>query len=582
MKRLLLLLMVAALASIELSAQSFAVYQNNGNVIKYPADLVSAIDYTSYQDGIVVCFNIGGGEFIDKSSVDSICFYNDERDCEILAGAPNVQMQFNEDYSTVNLEVNEPVVIRALAARGDYPLDRIAVSLDGEDVVLYPEGRGKDVCYLYGHFSLDKEAKKLLTFTVYDEDGNESSSAIWLNTIKLSNTPTSVPDCFVYYPGSSFHFWQHDGDNTQGKASWWEVTDYDHSTGIATIKQTQENGSTTELQLRRNNVTGALEKVSGGTYYNLTDRNKEFYFLNGYKTKEPSSLLGDMEDKITYKDEGYGVYSVQASEVYHQNSQDRYGWGKDLYNSYRTDLGYTGTSWTSYDNNAGPSASFRFYESLLEYYIERPDGTYLYKKADLPPAPVITSAGTSQIVKDPWTMAGGMINIPEYSFEFAGTTDLIDFTIWTYDPVSQQFTKGPPSGMSTYVTYTYNDKYKKVPVFHDNVPASDRSFNIRPSSGWNPEYHYGPHFMVLTARNPAGYSIASNMFYFIINEYGSLIEYSIFTDEGNKAPLRSANAVDTPIHDQIIDARNRLIEQLNSQPSIKLPASKHIPGRESR
>lgn len=573
MKRIYLLIIIAVLPFMQMSAQSFTVFINNGRTVKYPAGLVSSIDYTSYQGDIAVLFNIGGGELLTKNMVDSIVFYEDEREAEILSGAPDVEIQYQQAYETVNLDGDERILLRFVAVRGDYPLSNITMSLGDDQADYTPEGKDKDVCYFWGEFSLEKVGKELLTVTVTDEDGQTSSTGLWLNTIPWPLSPTSVPDCFVYYPDSWFHFWRYDKDITAGKAVWWRVQDYDHATGIATILETLEDGTSSTVQLRRNHATGALEHVVNGTYYNLTDRTKELNFIHGYKTKEPSSLLGDMEDKITYSDLGGGVYSVTASEVYHQNSQDRYGWGWDLYNNYRSDIGYTGTNWTSYNNNEGPSASFGFHETLLEYYIEYPDGTYLYKKADLPPAPEIVGASTARAVKDIWTGTGEMITYPTYSFEFAGATDLFDFIVWTYDPNAQYFVEGPPALTFTYLTHEYNSNYKKVPVTHQNVLPGERTVEIRPNYGWGNEDHQGAHIMVLTARNPAGYSTASNMFHYVIQN-GALYNYG-FDDGSSTAPLRGSEQSGKSVFSQeVIDARDRLLEQLNSQVEKKVPAGK--------
>lgn len=573
MKRIYLLVLISVLPFMQLSAQSFTVFINNGNMVKYPAGLVSSIDYSSYQDGIVVYFNEGGGEFIPKNAVDSIIFYEDERECEIMSGTPEVEVEYYSAYQTINLDVNETCKLRFRTVRGDYPLSKVSFTLGDQVFDFTPQGKEKDVCHLWGNFSLDKQGKQLLTVTVADENGQESSTGIWLNTIPWPLAPTSVPDCFVYYPGSWFRFWKYEKDKAEGKNYWWEVIDYDHATGVATISETEEDGSSLTLKLRRNSITGALEKWNGSTYCNLTDRTKDIHFINGYTTKEPSSLLGDMEDKITYQDLGGGVYSVSASEVYHQNSQDRYGWGWDLYNNYRTDLGYTGTNWTSYDNQAGPSASFAYHDYLLEYYIEHPDGSYLYKKAELPPAPVITGVTTQSAVKNLWTMAGGMVDYPEYSFEFAGTTDLFDFRVWTYNPDTKMFVQGPPENTFTEVTFYYNDKYKKVPEFHSNVSPGERVVDIRPNNGWDSEAHQGAHIMVLTARNPAGQGEASNMFHYIIQS-GSLSSYG-FDDGSSNAPVRgSGQSRNSIITEDVIKAREILLEQLNSQPALRVPADK--------
>ena len=575
MKRIYLLMLISVLPFMQLSAQSFTVFINNGNTVKYPAELVTSIDYASYQDGIVVFFNTGGGEFIPKNVVDSIIFYEDERDCEIMSGTPKVDVQYQSAYETVNRDVSESAFLRFLIVRGDYPLSKITLSMGDQQMDCIPEGKEKDVCYLWGTFGLDIEGKKLLTVTATDENGQEASTGIWLNTIPWPLAPTSVPDCFVYYPNSWFHFWKYEKDIAEGKACWWNVTDYDHATGIATISITEENETPTYLKLRRNHVTGALEKVDGSTYYNLTDRTKDLHFITGYTTKEPSSLLGDMEDKITYKDVGDGVYSVTASEVYHQNKNDRYGWGWDLYNTYRTDVGYTGTSWTSYDNQAGPSASFGYHDNLLEYYIEYPDGTYLYKKADLPPAPVITGVTKSSSAKNLYTMLGDRYDFPEYTFEFSGTTDLIDFRLWTYDTDTKTFVYGPPPGTFTELTFHYNDRYQKVPDLHYNISASSRVIDIRSSGGFDGQYQYGPHFMVLTARNPAGCGAASNIFYYAINEYGSLMEYGFDDGSSSNAPMRgTAKSDDSVLNEDVIRARDMLLEQLNSQYNLKIPAGK--------
>lgn len=547
-------------------AQSVYIYRNDDTRVRYDADDIADIDYYTSSERFFVDLQEGGYESYNRADVDSICFSETDLDLKSsYSGNPSLALQYYYDYGTINLNVGEATMIRALAVRGESPLSHLTVSLGGQVIVdIDAPSDCKDVWYMYGGFSLSIVDKKLLYWTITDESGLESSTGIWLNTIKEPLYAT-VPDCFVYYPNSWFHFWQYETDQTAGKGVWWQVADYDHASGISTIDVIEEDGSRTSMQLRRNPATGALEKVSGGTYYNLTDRSKEFYFLNGYKTKEPSSLLGDMEDKVTYKELGNGVIEVTASEEYHQNSQDRYGWGKDLYNNYRTDLGYCGTNWSSYDNQAGPSATFHFHETLIEYYVERPEGDYLYKKAELPPAPVITGVEKAGVVKYVRTMTGGTVDVPQFSFQYNGPSDIIDFQIFTYNPATQLFEKGLPTNTCTGYTSHYNDKYQKVYEGVHNIKPTDRSFLIRPYAGWDTEdmEHYGGHVMLLVARNPAGYGDPSNQFYYVINEYGKLVEFDY--ERPSNAPNRAA--VNNPIFDNedIKAAREKLIESLNSQ-----------------
>ena len=568
MKNRYLNLALFMLLSTATFAQSFYVYRIDNTRVRYDEEEVYDIDYYSHPDYLFVDFYDGFYDTYYRTDIDSICFTDTVLEKKpSYTGNPSINLQYYYDKGTINLNVGELILIRAIAVRGEKPLQHLTVTL-GKDTIAnmdVPSGF-KDVWYINGYFGLDKTDKQLLNWTITDESGIESSTGIWLNTIQ-EPLYASVPDCFVYYPNSWFHFWQYESSYSSGKGSWWNVSDYDHSTGIATITVTAENGSKSTIKFRRNHDTGALEKVSDGTYYNLTDRSKEFYFLNGYKTKEPSSLLGDMEDKITYKDMGGGVIGVTASEEYHQNKQDRYGWGKNLYNNYRTDLGYTGTSWNSYDNQAGPSATFNFHETLLEYYIERPDGTYLLKRAELPPAPVITGAETTMVVLNVRTGTGGTFDVPQFSFEYNGPSDIIEFVIYTYNPTTKLFEMGLPQGTCTGYTTHYNDRYQKVwdPVY--KVNTNDRSFYLRPFSGWSTEnmVHYGYHIMLMVARNAAGYGAASNQFYYVINEYGKLVEYDYDRPSSN-APNRAA-ANNNPIFDNedIKDAREKLIESLNNQ-----------------
>lgn len=524
--RKIFLLFTILLSALCVNAQFLKVYHHQfgePDSAKYSCEIIESLDYTMFDGSMVVLFTGGGGEDYNNELIDSLCFFEEDPDLASITntGGPTVKMQYIPENATITLEPGVGRAFNVTAIRGASPLKRFEILMDGVLIGEASLDEAQDLCNLGFTLSQDEEKKVYVEFVTTDAAGEQARTGVWFNSIFLNNNATTVPDCFAYYPKSWFRFWCDNGDETKGKQQMWKVKDYDHSTGVATVIVSENGDSINVLRFKRNHKTGALETATsdGTTAANLTDKSKSWDFLIGYRTKVPTTLLGSMQENLKYTANADGSVSVVSSINYRNNSNDRFGYSYDLSNTYKTGLGFTNSSWYSRNDQSGPSATFHNNMKLIAYYVEQPDGTFIYKESEVPPAPVITSVTSTTVMRDVWTQRYS-VEVPKYSFTYNGST-VIDFVFWHYDATKDEFVEDLPDYFYTYYWMTYNSNYKKVPNFGYNVEKGKREFTIIPrsSDGWTSN-NIGNHYMVLTGRNAAGFGAASNIFTLIVDNTG--------------------------------------------------------------
>lgn len=558
MKRLSLVCAMI-LATFFVDAQYLKIYHHQwgeADSSKYCCDDIKTLDYELFDDYMMVLFSGGGGDDYKVESIDSLCFSEVDPDMKYVGTSvePIVKMQFLPENATISMAINENRYFNVTVIEGSSPLKLFEIYVDGVLLGEAPIDDGLEVVNFNFYLAPIAEDKSKVELVATDEAGQKGKTSFWMNSIFLDDSNITVPDCFAYYPNSWFRFWKDSGDETKGTQETWNVKDYDHSTGIATIVISEKGDSVGTLKLKRNHETGALE-TGGGS--NLTDPSKKFEFLYGYRTSVPSTLLGSMKDDITCTKNSDGSLNVITSTSYKSSRNDRFGYAYELTNTYTTGLGFTNLKWYSRNDQVGQSATFHSNMKLIAYYIEQPNGSFVFKESDVPPAPVITGVAAKNVMRDVWTQRY-TVEVPNYTFTYDGST-VIDFIIWHYDATSEEFVQGPPDYMYTYYWMSYNSNYKKVPNFGYNVEKGKREFTLIPRSadGWGSN-HKGNHYMVLTGRNAAGFGTASNIFTLVV-ENGN-ISAGVQNPSPSPSRLRSSS-----VDDKVNDAYMRLMKKINMQ-----------------
>lgn len=223
------------------------------------------------------------------------------------------------------------------------------------------------------------EGSYIYTFIVKDKNNKTSQKSV----VVIAQKPP-ITDVFVYYKNSNFLFVIKDGISTiQSTLMTWTVTDYNATTGVATISNELEP-STTSIPLPgtfyfRKTTEGALEYSNDGSNWaNLTDVTGSVNFLFGTKAAKPSSLLGSVDNgirlsSVTYPEgssNGYMVYSQ-----YNASGNDNYLFD-DYSNEYYCEAtGFTQAITFTADHSDYPPYTYSRKVELATYKIYLPNGT---------------------------------------------------------------------------------------------------------------------------------------------------------------------------------------------------------------
>ncbi|HOV15661.1 MAG TPA: hypothetical protein PK771_15340, partial [Spirochaetota bacterium] len=232
------------------------------------------------------------------------------------------------------------------------------------------------------------------TSTLTEYEGNGATTT----TIKDSGVQTDV---FVYFKNSTFIFVIKDGtSNIKTTLMTWTVTDYNSSTGIATVSRVLEPSTTTALSptfYLRKTATSPLEYSSDKSSWTplIKPGSSDVNFLFGTKAAKPSSLLGSVVNSNTPSSVSYVGGSSSGyivSSNYNWSGQDRYSYTEYSNNYYSKDVGFVkAVSFTS-DMSSLPAYTYKREVELSSYKIYLSDGTIKEGGETKPKAPSDLSA----------------------------------------------------------------------------------------------------------------------------------------------------------------------------------------------
>lgn len=192
------------------------------------------------------------------------------------------------------------------------------------------------------------------------------------------NNPSSIIDCFVYYPGATFTYVITDKNNKQTKMVW-TVSSYDTGTQTASINVTySDDTAPTTIQIRKLS-NNALEYLTGSSWYNLTNPTGEVNLLQAGVASKPSGLYGSVISKITPSNistpNGASSSGYRITSSYDNTSNDSFSYDDENSEEWSSECGLVRSSRFISNMKEYPPYTFRKNVELASYSIPMPDGT---------------------------------------------------------------------------------------------------------------------------------------------------------------------------------------------------------------
>lgn len=227
-------------------------------------------------------------------------------------------------------------------------------------------------------------------------DSGGSSSSDSSDTGGTSSTTTQAPAFFVYYKDSVFNFMIKDGTTTITTARMiWTVTDYNTSTGVATVSCSLEPSKTIPLGSTfyfRNSTSGLEYSSSGSSWVRLADisnpGNVGFLFFT--KASKPSGLYGSLKNSMetaSITHPGGTASGVWVYSEYDNSGSDSYTYTDYSRKYYTKDVGYAGGITYNYDGSDYSPFVYKREIDLTSYKIYMPNGTIVEAGETKPTAP---------------------------------------------------------------------------------------------------------------------------------------------------------------------------------------------------
>ncbi len=344
----------------------------------------------------------------------------------------------------------------------------------------------------------DSEGSFTLNLTVKDANEMTDSKAVLITVEK-----PPIDDVFVYFANSNFIFVIQDGTTSvKTTVMEWTVTNYNESSGVATISCTLDPGSTTiplpSTFYMRKAASGALEYSStGSSWSNLTDPAGDINFLFGVKAASPSSLLGDVVEGIEEYTVSYPEGTSPGYKVY--SEYDNSGYDSYTYSDYSKEYYCQATGFTSavsytYDGSDYPPWIYKRQVDLAAYSIHMPDGTLIEGGNSIPDAPGNLS-GYYVYRDDVWNSSTGWYE--DHSYVRLSWTDNSNNEI--------QFNVYIKADDGNYYQLSEIDNVTLLP---DYFPANTNSGSVR--IGYWVDWGSGTYYFKLKAVSAIGESEFSN------------------------------------------------------------------------